>query len=446
MKLNDICKSLLACSVGVGALAAMPAHAEQTTITLARFFGACEADYGKVNDVTKAKGECGIITSLVNQFNATNKDGIVVKPEIAEWGPYYDQLTSRIVAHNVPTIAVMHQSVLGDFVSRKLVEPLDDGFKSVGINTADFTPQARHGVILGGKTYALPFDTWSWLWHLNTNILKKAGLTNADGSPILPKSPDELLAQAEKVKQATGKPYFAWTTANETAAPTRTFFTLVYQQNAQVFSADGRKISVHTAAATNALTLMNKLWTGGYIKKGLDYGATQQAFLNGDVAVDVVGNWTIDDFYTAAQKPDSALHDGYDVVPFANLYSKQAVFADGHSWVMIKGGAKSDKEKKAALTFMKFLWDHDFDWSRTGHLPANNTVVQSAQYKAMPFRNNIIDITRYGVSTPSNVPRQRAIEAIVGEEISSMMLSGKAIPAVEDAIETRVNTLLAGVK
>ncbi|KPC50236.1 sn-glycerol-3-phosphate-binding periplasmic protein UgpB precursor [Amantichitinum ursilacus] len=434
-------RSLLALCLG----AALGTGHAATEITLARFFGACEADYGKVTDVSKATGECGTITSLVNQYNATNKEGVVVKAEVAEWGPYYDQLTSRIVAHNVPTIAVMHQSVLGDFVSRKLVEPLDDGFKSVGINTADFTPHAKRGVVIGGKTYALPFDTWSWLWHINVNYFKKAGLTTPDGQPILPKSPDELLAQAKKIKDATGKPYFSWTTANETAAPTRTFLTLMYQQNAQVFGADGRKISVHTPAATNALTLMNKLWTEGYIKKGLDYGATQQAFTSGDVAVDVVGNWTINDFLVAAAKADSPLHDGYDVVPFANLYGKKAIFADGHSWVLIKGGTHNDAEKKAALSFLKFLWDHDYDWSRTGHLPANNKVVQSAQYQGLPYRKNILEITQIGVTTPSNVPRQRAIEAIIGEEISSMMLSGKAIPAVEDAIESRVNTLLASV-
>lgn len=447
MKLNTISRGLLCCAMGSAALVATPARAaDKTEITLARFFGACEADYGKVTDVSKARGECGIITSLVNQFNASNKEGIVVKPEIAEWGPYYDQLTSRIVAHNVPTVAVMHQSVLGDFVARKLVDPLDDGFRKVGIDTGAFTPQARRGVIIGGKTYALPFDTWSWLWHINTRLFKQAGLTHPDGSPVIPKTPAELLAQARKLKAATGKPYFSWTTANETAAPTRTFLTLVYQQNGTLFSPDGRKINVHTTAAANALTLMNTLWKEGDIKKGLDYGATQQAFLNGEAAVDVVGNWTIDDFYTASQKAGSPLYKSYDVVPFANLYARPAVFADGHSWVMIRGGAKTDKEKHAALVFMKFLWDHDYDWSRTGHLPANNAVVQSAQYKALPFRANIIGITRYGVSTPNNVPRQRAIEAIVGEEISSMMLSGKAIPAVQNAIETRVNTLLAGGK
>src|SRR5262245_25142658 len=188
-----------------------------TEITFARFFGSCEADYGKVTDVKKARGECGIITSIVNQFNATNKDGAVVTPQIIEWGPYYDQLTARVVSGDVPTIAVMHESVLGDFVARGLVEPLDEGLASVGVTPAEFTDQARRGTVIGGKLYALPFDTWSWLWHINLNMMKKAGLTNADGSPILPTSPDELIAQAEKFKAATGKPYFSWPTVNEIA-------------------------------------------------------------------------------------------------------------------------------------------------------------------------------------------------------------------------------------
>ena len=132
------CKSALALLVGACCVSANVYAEEKTEITFQRFFGACEADYGKVVDVTQARGECGIITALTNQFNATNKQGIVVKTQIAEWGPYYDQLTARIVAKDVPTIAVMHESVLGDFVSRKLVEPLDEGFKSVGIDTKDF--------------------------------------------------------------------------------------------------------------------------------------------------------------------------------------------------------------------------------------------------------------------------------------------------------------------
>jgi hypothetical protein len=96
-------------------------------ITFARFFGACEADYGTVTDVSQARGECGIITALTNKFNATNPDGIVVKPQIIEWNPYYDQLTARIASRDVPAIAVMHTAVLGDYARRRLVEPLQGG-------------------------------------------------------------------------------------------------------------------------------------------------------------------------------------------------------------------------------------------------------------------------------------------------------------------------------
>ena len=83
-----------------GASAALAA--DKTEISVARFFGACEADYGTVTDVTKANGECGIITALINKFNAESNT-TVVKPEIVEWQGY-DQLTARIRSGEPPVI------------------------------------------------------------------------------------------------------------------------------------------------------------------------------------------------------------------------------------------------------------------------------------------------------------------------------------------------------
>ena len=85
------------------AMLAGPALAQpKTEITFARCFGACEGDYGTSQDVAKARGECGVMTTLVNLFNATNKDNILVKPQIIEWGPYYQQLNARIAARDRP--------------------------------------------------------------------------------------------------------------------------------------------------------------------------------------------------------------------------------------------------------------------------------------------------------------------------------------------------------
>ena len=174
--------------------AATAAAADKTEISVSRFFGACEADYGSVTDVSKANGECGIITALINKFNADSPD-THVKVDIVEW-PGYDQLTARIRSGEPPTVSVMHEEVISDYSSRGLLEPLDEGLKAVGVDAADFTDAAKAGVTKDGKIYALPFDTHTWLWHINLNLFKKAGLIDASGNAILPKNADELLAQA----------------------------------------------------------------------------------------------------------------------------------------------------------------------------------------------------------------------------------------------------------
>ena len=438
--------ALSLCALALAACGDKKAASSTTELTFARFFGSCDAEYGKVTDVKQAHGECGIITSIVNQFNATNKDGIVVKPQIVEWAPYYDQLTARIASGDVPAVAVMHESVLGDFVARNLVEPLDDGLASVGVAPADFTDHARRGVVIGGKVYALPFDTWSWLWHINLNMMKKAELVNPDGSPILPKTPEELLAQAEKFKAANGKPYFSWPTVTEPASPYRTLVTLVAQQGSTLFPPASKTIDVRSDAANHALELMNRLYSEGHVKTGADYGAANQAFINGEAGIVVVGTWTIDDFLAASKQPGSPLANGYTVVPFPAIFGKKAVFADGHSWVLLKGGTRDDKTRKAALSFLKALWDNDYEWSRTGHLPARRSVAESATYKELPFRANIAEIASTAYSVPSTVIQQRAVEQSVGEEISSMYLSKKPLADVQAAIEQRVGKLLAGTK
>ena len=437
-----------AAAVALTASALQPVLAQdKTEITLARFFGACEADFGKSVDVRAARGECGVITTLVNKFNATNKDNIVVKPQIVEWGPYYDQLTSRIVARDVPTIAVMHQSALGDFVSRKLIDPIDADLKAVGITSAEFTDTAKAGVTMNDKVYGLPFDTFSWLWHINTNLMKKAGLTNPDGSVQIPKSPAELLAQARKFKQATGKPYFAWATSGAVPISTWTFFSMMFQQNSSLFTAGAKpQINMHTPDVTAILELMSTLYSEGLVLQGVDSGGVNQAWYKGDAAIALSGTWRIDDFLAASEKADSPVHKGYLVIPFPQLFAKRTTFADGHAWVMLKGGTKDEKTKKAAVTFMKFLWDNEFEWSRTGHLPANKKVFDSAEFKALPMRDRIVEISTIGRGLAHNVPRSAAVQQALSEELVTMQLSKRSVLLTQDAAETRINKLLDSVR
>jgi multiple sugar transport system substrate-binding protein len=111
--------------------------------------------------------------------------------------------------------------------------------------------------------------------------------------------------------------------------------------------------------------------------------------------------------------------------------------------VMLKGGAKDEKTRHAAFVFLKFLYDHDGDWARTGHLPARQSVITSATFTSLPHRAEIEEISTTGYALPNTVQRQFAIQQIVGEEISNMLSTGKSIADVQSQAEQRTNALLA---
>ncbi len=434
-------RTLLA--AGLAAALAAPAQAQQKTeITFARFFGACEGDYGTSQDVAKARGECGVMTTLVNLFNATNKDNIVVKPQIIEWGPYYQQLNARIAAKDIPTIAVMHAAQLGDYT--RYVEELGPILKEAGIDAADFTPNARNAVTVGGKIYAMPWDTHSWLWHFNVGLFKKAGLVDAQGQPIVPKTVDEMIAQGKIIKEKTGKPYIIIATGGpgDFANSARGYYSWLYDQGGSIFTADGEKVDFKSPASMAAFRAYEALVKNELMTKGLDGGGAIGAFLNGGGAVYLTGTWRIDDFLAAEAKPGSPLSEGYTTRVFPNLFQTQSVWTDNHTWVMPKGGTNA-QTRKAALVFLKFLWDHNFDWARGGgHLPARQSLM--ADYAKLPLRQYVVDIPSFGKALPHEVKRQFGFQNMIGEEIANMINTGKTAEQAADAAQERSGALLRG--
>ena len=126
----------------------------------------------------------------------------------------------------------------------------------------------------------LPFDNWTMLFHVNLNLMKEAGLVNADGTPVLPTSVDEFFEQGKKFKDATGKPYLVQIYANETAAYMRIFYTLMMQQNYDFFK-DPMKIDLSGPEAKNALEFMKKIHDEGLSTLDMDYSASRFRFLLG---------------------------------------------------------------------------------------------------------------------------------------------------------------------
>ena len=407
-------------------------------IVVQRFFGACEAEYGHETDLAAAEGECGIITTLLNRFSADNPD-IRVTVSIVPW-PGYNQLSAQIGAGDAPDVVTMHESAIPDFQSRGLLEPMGDELRSAGVDSASFTEAGLRGVTHDGRIYGMPFDTWAPLWHINLNQFREAGLVQ-DGQPVLPASPEELLVQARQFKRATGKPYFVQALANQKPAYTRNFYTFLMQQDADFF-ADPHRISLQTEEARRVVEMFKAISAENLTTKGQDYAAATRGFMNGDGGVYLVGTWVIGDYEAQSRQPDRPLSDGYTVVPFPQLFPESdASFADGHAWVMpVK--ERTPQQRRAIFRLMKFLADNNFEWARTGHLPAFTDVIDSEKFASLPHRRNIAVLATTGTPLPAGVQRQFAITDIIGEELEPAIAGQKPIDEALADAEHRINDLL----
>jgi multiple sugar transport system substrate-binding protein len=129
---------------------------DRTEIVVQRFFGECGALYGASTDVAVAETECGILTTLINKFEAENPDvrlkvNVVAGRATAAGGP--DR------GGRPPDLVTMHQSVISDYQGRGLLEPVDGVLKQAGVAPSEFTAAARAGVVKEGQVYGLPWDT-----------------------------------------------------------------------------------------------------------------------------------------------------------------------------------------------------------------------------------------------------------------------------------------------
>jgi len=413
---------------------------KRSGLYLQRFFGECGALYGRSTDVAKAEGECGIITTMINRFNAENPR-MQVSQNVVAW-PGYPQLTAQVAARDPPDIVTMHSGVISDYAARGLLEPVEPILREAGIDPAGFTPASRRAVTIGGRIYGLPWDTHGGLFHVNLALFKKAGLMR-DGKPILPRSADELLAHARQFQARTGKPYLIQSLVGDPAYQTRNLYTYLMAHDAVIFP-DADHVRLRTPEAHKIMTFFRRINVERLGTLNQDTPAAIATFMNGEGGIYPTGTWMIGQFEQESKTAGRPLYNAYAVYPYPRLWGREASFVSGHVWVVPK--RKRTREQRAGLArFFRFLADHNFDWVRTGHLPAFTSVLDSPRFKQLPHRADIAPLARFGQPLPGYVQRQAAIEGLIGEEMAAAVNGQKSVDRALADAERRVNELLAQV-
>jgi multiple sugar transport system substrate-binding protein len=413
----------------------------KTHLYLQRFFGECGAEYGGSIDVATAEGECGIITTLVNRFNAENPD-IHVDVNVVAW-PGYPQLTAQMAARDPPDLVTIHEGVISDYAAKGLVEPVDDYLRTAGISPDAFTDAARQGVTFGKHIYALPWDTHGGLFHVNTALFAKAGLMR-DGKPVLPNSGDELIAEAKQFEKRTGKPYLIQSNVGDPAFAARNLYTYMMAQGAVLFP-DPKHIRLNTAIGLAVANYFRRINGEKLGTQNMDTPGAIAAFVSGEGGIYPTGTWMIGSFEQEAETPGRPLYKSYAVYPYPHLWGQHVEYVSGHSWV-VPSRKRTPQQHEAIARFFKFMAAHNFDWVRTGHIPAFKAVLDDPRFKALPHRADIAPLAQMGRPLPGYVLRQNAIEGIVGEEAAAAFTGQKPVQRALVDAEHRVNTLLATVE
>ena len=338
-------------------------------------------------------GDGARLTDMQSNFVESNP-GIELESTTLTWGaPYYTKLSMSTVGGRPPEVAIMHQTRLGAYAPAGLLEPLDPGMLAeYDIGPDKFLPEVLESAKYEGEIFTVPIDTHPQVMFYNTDIVKKAGLLDANGELKPLKGPDAVIDAFKKAKEVTKEQGVAFAPA-DAAVPWRIFYTLYGQLGGEVLSPDAKEVILDQEKAETAVEYMVELTVGEELTSASqDYPAAVAQFQSGNAGFHWNGEWEVTTFVDAKMP--------FSIVPFPNIFGNK-VQADRHTFVIPKGVARDRRKMDAALTFVSSMMKNSFIWAQGGHIPAYRPVLESEDYKNLNPQNNYAGVADDVVLDPN---------------------------------------------
>lgn len=414
-------------SEGGSAAPSAEASAEARTLQLWRFFNECASQYEGVTELGDTTDVCAVQQILANKWNAENPETQVQTTTVV-W-PGIVELNAALAAGTAPDIFSLHAFRIPSYASKGALTPLTSYLAEAGIDVNDMLPTVRDAVTFNGDVYAVPMDVHGILAHINLALWKQAGLVDGSGQPRIPASLGEFEAACQRVKDATGGPLFG--AGDDDIVGTAWVWASLYSQlGGSAVDADGMP-SVNTPESLEALNLFLRLrgegcFTGGELAK------TYESFVGGKVASVLGGTWMVNEWDAQVRDPSAGLKEYY-VAPFPQLGSQPGGWGGSHTWVVPLGANADPDRVRAAASYLKYFWDNNLDWTRTGHATVRTSVLNSPEYQALPHKTEYL---AYGDNAVFNPATSWSVgyDQIMHEEIQAALLGQKsAEQALSDA-------------
>jgi multiple sugar transport system substrate-binding protein len=356
---------------------------------------------------------------LVRQFNQSNPDVRVTMQRIA-WATYYNKLMVSAVDGRGPETFVIQSALLPRMQRAGFLDIVDDLYGPRGELKADFSQQLLKIVDYGHGSeqfVGLPLDVWPQGMYCNTELLKRAGLVNADGTPHPPRDRDEFLkaAAAMKIEGAGGQvDQWGW----GFGAWENNFMSLVPQFGGEYFDAKGEPTLDHPGNV-QALQFLTDLLQQRHLAPPPEGGvAGWVGFRQGKVGMVFDGIYMVGDL----KRLEGLSYMG---APLPQVGPFPGTNGDSHVLCIRKG--LPPRTREASARFLRFISDHSLDWADAGQVPARRSVRESEAFKKLQVQyafSQQLEYVKYPPRTPSIGEFQLHINLAVEQAIR-----GRATPA-----------------
>jgi multiple sugar transport system substrate-binding protein len=258
----------------------------------------------------------------------------------------------------------MHLDQLATNAARKVIVPVDDVAKAIGLEESDFTKQVWEAGIYQNARYGIPLDVHSLAMFYNTDDMKKAGLDKP------PTDAASYQAALDKFKSAgMDQPFWMPTKWPDHLM----FLSLLWQNGGEPYSADGTKATFDSDAGIEALTWMADIVNKGYSPKNLGPDTEYVAFKNKKYPLHWNGIWQINDI------KDSGVPFGLSFIP--QIGDKPAAWANSHNFYITRQATQDDNKLQASKVFIDWISKKSAEWAGAGMVPARKSVRETDAVK-----------------------------------------------------------------
>lgn len=298
------------------------------------------------------------------------------------WGQYFDKLATLIAGGSPPDVARVAIEGALLFVAKGLAMPYDDmmkGDSEIDEFKKDCNQRLLDTFIIGGKTYAFPYDWNNMVVFYNVNHLKEAGLSE----PRPDWTYTDFLEMAKKLTKGSaggGDPErygFGFAVQYFAAA-----MPWIFNAGSNLLSDDWAKSNASDPKLIEAVTFMHDLiWTHKVSPKPPSNNNDNQAlFASGKVSMMGGGRWPV--LFLDQQK----MRDEYNVQVWPKWRDQVTEFGVGGFPIL-----KETKQKDAAWQWVKYLIDKEpFEYmaSLGQSIPARRSVAYDEKVMAkLPPKN-----------------------------------------------------------